>query len=262
MSSRCLSLLLCATACFGADQRVLRVCADPNNMPFSNDRAEGFENRLAELVAAALGARVEYTWYAPGRGYLRNSLNANLCDVVMGVPSELDTVAVSRPYYRSTYVFVSRNAGIQSLNDPRLKKMRIGVQMIAEDYVPPAYALADNGLSGNVVGYSSREPARIVEAVSKGDVDVAVLWGPFAGYFGGKDLDVTPVSPAKYGAIPFTYEMSMGVRKADASLKAELDRVIGAQCGAIQQLLDEYRVPREGETPCETSQSSRSAVLR
>src|SRR5690242_18557268 len=95
MSSRCLSLLLCATACFGVDQRVLRVCADPNNMPFSNDRAEGFENRVAELVAHALGARVEYTWYAPGRGYLRNSLNADLCDLVMGVPSSLDTVAVT-----------------------------------------------------------------------------------------------------------------------------------------------------------------------
>src|SRR3954453_11196814 len=137
MSSRCLNLLLCAIACFGADQRVLRICADPNNMPFSNERAEGFENRLAELVARELGARVEYTWYAPGRGYLRNSLNADLCDVVMGVPSALDTVAVTRPYYRSTYVFVSRHSGIRSLDDPRLKKMRIGVQMIAEDYVPP-----------------------------------------------------------------------------------------------------------------------------
>src|SRR5438128_1296513 len=133
MSSRCLSLLLCATACYGAGDRVLRVCADPNNLPFSNQRAEGFENRLADLVAHELGARVEYTWYAPGRGYLRNSLNADLCDVVMGVPSELDTVAASRPYYRSTYVFVSRHAGIQALDDPRLKKMRIGVQMIAED---------------------------------------------------------------------------------------------------------------------------------
>jgi mxaJ protein len=262
MSSRCLSLLLCATACLGADQRVLRVCADPNNMPYSNDRGAGFENRLAQLVARELGARVEYTWYAPGRGYLRNSLNAELCDVVMGVPSALDTVAVSRPYYRSTYVFVSHHSGIQSLDDPRLKQMRIGVQMIGDDYVPPAYALADNGLSGNVVGYSSRAPARLVEAVSKGDVDVAVLWGPFAGYFAAKDLDVTPVSPSMHLTIPFTYEMSMGVRKSDTSLRAELDRVIGAQCGAIQKLLDEYRVPREGKTTCESSQGSPSAVLR
>jgi mxaJ protein len=262
MSSRCLSLLLCATACFGAGQRVLRVCADPNNMPFSNERAEGFENRLAELVARELGARVEYTWYAPGRGYLRNSLNAELCDVVMGVPSALDTVAVTRPYYRSTYVFVSRNLGIQSVDDPRLKKMRIGVQMIAEDYVPPSYALADNGLSGNVVGYSSRAPARLVEAVSAGDVDVAVIWGPFAGYFAPKGLEIAPVSPAMYREIPFTYEMSVGVRKSDTALKAELDRVIGAQCGAIQKLLDDYRVPREGKTTCESSQAWPSAALR
>src|SRR4051812_10396554 len=262
MSSRCLSLLLCATACFGAGQRVLRVCADPNNMPFSNERAEGFENRLAELVARQLGARVEYTWYAPGRGYLRNSLNAELCDVVMGVPSALDTVAVTSPYYRSTYVFVSQHSGIQSVDDPRLKKMRIGVQMIAEDYVPPAYALADNGLSGNVVGYSSRAPARLVDAVSKGDVDVAVIWGPFAGYFAPKGLEITPVLPAMYRTIPFTYEMSMGVRKSDTALKAELDHVIAAQCGAIQKLLDDYRVPREGKTTCESSQASPSAVLR
>src|SRR4051812_31872304 len=124
MSSRCLSLLLCAAACFGADGRVLRVCADPNNLPFSNERAEGFENRLAELVARELGARLEYTWYAERRGFLRNSLNAGLCDVVMGVPSALGMVAVSRPYYRSTYVFVSRKPGIRSLDDPVLKQLR------------------------------------------------------------------------------------------------------------------------------------------
>src|SRR3954466_15491304 len=154
---------LAAIAVAAEPGRVLRVCADPNNLPFSNERAEGFENRLAELVAKELGAKVENTWYAPGRGYLRNSLNADLCDVVMGVPSALDTVAVSKPYYRSTYVFVSRHSGIESLNDPRLKKMRIGVQMVGDDYAPPAYALAHNGLSANVVGYSSRTPARIVE---------------------------------------------------------------------------------------------------
>jgi len=254
MSSRCLSLLLCATACYGAGDRVLRVCADPNNLPFSNQRAEGFENRLADLVAHELGARVEYTWYAPGRGYLRNSLNAGTCDVVMGVPSALDMVAVTAPYYRSTYVFVARHAGIATFDDPRLKKMRIGLQMVGEDYTPPAYALASNGLAANVVGYSSREPAAIVDAVTKGDIDVAVVWGPFAGYF-GKGLDVTPVSPTTYREVPFTFEMSMGVRKADTALKQELDTVIGAQCGAIQKLLDEYRVPREGKTPCASSQS-------
>jgi mxaJ protein len=257
MSSRCLSLLLCATACYGAGDRVLRVCADPNNLPFSNQRAEGFENRLAGLVARELGARVEYTWYAPGRGYLRNSLNAGTCDIVMGIPSALDTVAVTAPYYRSTYVFVARHPGIASLDDPRLKKMRIGVQMVGDDYAPPAYALANNGLAANVVGYSSHDPAAIVDAVAMGDVDVAVVWGPFAGYF-AKGLDLTPVSPTTYLTIPFTFEVSMGVRKADAALKQELDAVIATNCGAIQKLLDEYRVPREGKTPCASSPSQQS----
>jgi len=135
------------------------------------------------------------------------------------------------------------------------------VQMVGDDYAPPAHALAHNGLSANVVGYSSRTPAKIVEAVSKGDVDVAVVWGPFAGYYAAKDLGVAPLSPAMYQTIPFTYEMSMGVRKSDAALKAELDRVIGAQCGAIQKLLDEYRVPREGKSTCGSLPESRSVGL-
>jgi mxaJ protein len=261
MYSRCLSLLVCAAACFGAGGRVLRVCADPNNLPFSNQRAEGFENRLASLVARELGATLEYTWWPQRMGFVRKSLNAGLCDVIIGVPSSVENAAPTRPYYRSTYVVVSRGLGIQSLNDPRLKNMRIGVQMVGDDYAPPAWVLARNGLSGNVVGFSSHDNSRILGAVGRGDVDVAVVWGPFAGYF-GKGLELKPVSPATYNEIPFTYEISMAVRKEDAALKAELDRVITAQCGAIQKVLDEYRVPREGRNACESSQESQSAVLR
>lgn len=261
MFSRCLSLLLLAAAAHGAGGRVLRVCADPNSLPFSNDRAEGYENRLADLVAHELGATVRYTWAAQRRGFVRNTLNAGECDVVMGVPSSVEMLAATRPYYRSTYVFVSRGLGIRSLDDPRMKKLRIGLQMVGDDYTPPAYALAKLGLSANVVGFSSYTPARIVEAVSRGDIDLAIVWGPLAGYYGARKLEITPVSPATFESIPFTFEMSMGVRKSDPALRTELDRVIAAQCGAIQKLLDEYRVPREGNT-CESQPRSPSASLR
>ena len=175
-------------------ERVLRVCADPNNLPFSNEREEGFENRLAELLARELGAeRVEYTWWAQRRGFFRNTLNAGLCDVVMGVPSSVELAATTRPYYRSTYVFVTRadrGLDIRSLDDEALRRVRVGVSIIGDDYAnaPPAHALAQRGIVGNVVGFSvygdyaqPNPPARIVEAVAAGDVDVAVVWGPLAG---------------------------------------------------------------------------------
>ena len=127
--------------------RVLRVCADPNNLPFSNESEEGFENRLAQLIAGELNARVSYTWWAQRRGFVRNTLNEGLCDVVMGVPGSFELTGVTRPYYRSTYVFLYRkDAGLslRSLDDSVLRTLRIGVQIIGDDYAntPPAHALA------------------------------------------------------------------------------------------------------------------------
>ena len=156
MSSRCLSLLLfAASSLVAADGRVLRVCADPNNMPFSNQAGEGLENRIAQLVARDLHADLQYTWYAERRSFLKYSLQADLCDVVMGVPSTLDTVATTAPYYRSTYAFVEK-AGrpnpILSLTDPRLAQMRIGIHQVVEDFAPPAHLLARQGLSKHLVG--------------------------------------------------------------------------------------------------------------
>ncbi len=263
MSSRCHSvvLLLAAATCFAADGRVLRVCSDPDNMPFSNRRAEGFENRLAEIVASEIGARVEYTWWPEKLGFVRKSLNAGLCDVVMGVPSTIENAAATRPYYRSTYVFVSRGLGIASLNDPRLAEMKIGMPMIGDDYAPPSHALARRGLSANVVGFSGHDNRAIAEAVERGVVDVAVMWGPFAGWY-AKDLDVKPVEPAASMGVPFTFAISMAVRKQDTALRDELDRAIGAQCGAIQKLLDEYRVPRGGGDTCESLSHSPSVASR
>lgn len=256
-------ILLCATALLAASTiappRVFRVCADPNNLPFSNDRGEGFENRLAELVAADLGATVEYTWWAQRRGFARHTLRAGECDVIMGVPSSYELARPTRPYYRSSYMFVSRAASgidVRSFDDPGLRALRVGVHIIGDDYAnaPPAHALSARGMITNVVGYSiygnyaePNPPARLVEAVARGDVDMAVVWGPLAGYFARRQpepLTLVAVSPeVDLPFLPFVFDISMGVRRDDAALQEELDRILVRRGAAIDALLDEYGVP-------------------
>ena len=157
-----LLLLLLATT---AGARELRVCADPNNLPYSNARGEGFENRIVELIAKDLGADVRYTWWAQRRGFLRNTLLANECDVVAGVASSMGMLGTTYPYYRSSYVFVSRadrRLDVHSLDDPRLKQWTIGVQLVGDDgaNTPPAHALARRGAPLHVVGAAPRLPAQ------------------------------------------------------------------------------------------------------
>jgi mxaJ protein len=174
----------------------LRVCADPNNLPFSNAREQGFENRIMRLIAAELGAEVKYTWRAQRRGFIRNGLNAGLCDVVAGVPADYEPTLTTRPYYRSSYVMVSRpDLHLASLDDPALRELRIGVQMIGDDFAntPPAHALSQRGIVGNVVGfmvygdYAEANPsAAIVRAVAANDLDLALVWGPLAGYLAAR----------------------------------------------------------------------------
>src|SRR5579884_1504757 len=155
MSSRSLSLLLLCLTPLSA--RVIRVCADPNNLPYSNDAREGFENRLAELIAKDLGASLEYFWWPGRKTFIEKTLNQGRCDVVMGVPRDLNSVLTTEPYYRSTYVLVSRKDGapvVTSLLDPRLENWRIGVQIVGDDYAPPANILARRGLTSHLVGFS------------------------------------------------------------------------------------------------------------
>jgi quinoprotein dehydrogenase-associated probable ABC transporter substrate-binding protein len=257
MFSRCLSaLLLFAIPSLAADQRVLRVCADPNNLPFSNDRGEGFENKLAEVVAADLGAKLEYVWWSERKSFIKNSLDQGRCDAVMGVPATLESVSATKPYYRSTYVFVSRrdrNLRIVSLDDPRLESLRIGIHVVGDDYAPPAYALARRGVTANIVGFSLfgeyGEPnpaAKIMRAVAASSIDLAIVWGPLAGYF-AKDfspsLDIAPVSPPTFLAVPFTYAISVGVHKGNETLKNEIDTVLRNDDASIQQMLAGYGVP-------------------
>jgi mxaJ protein len=249
-----------AGARMGAGPAVLRVCADPNNLPFSNSREQGFENRLAALTAREMGARVVYTWWPQRRGFFRETLNAGRCDVVMGVPAGLQLLATTRPYYRSTYVFVTRRSDslrLSSFDDPVLRRLRIGVQLAggAEGTTPPVYALARRGLMDRVEGYSlyadyarPNPPARVLDALARGDVDVAVAWGPLAGYFARREpvrLRVVPVAPAvDASGVPLTFAIAIGVRKGDEPLRLVLDRILERRQREIQRILDDYGVPR------------------
>jgi len=240
-------------------EKALAVCADPNNLPFSNDKLEGFENKLADLVGRELGLPVRYTWMPQRRGFVRNTLKAGRCDVIMGVPTSFELARPTNPYYRSTYVFVyrkDRHIQIRSLDDPILKRLRIGVHVIGDDYanVPPATALAQRHIVRNVVGYTiygdysqPNPPARLIEAVTHGDVDVAIVWGPLAGYFVSRQsvpLAVVPVSPQiDLPFLPFVFDISMAVRRGDDSLRARLDAVLERRQPEIRRLLQEYGVP-------------------
>ncbi len=251
--------MLAGIAAVAAPRKLLRVCADPNNLPFSNDRGEGFENKLAELVAREMGVEVHYTWWAQRRGFVRNTLNAGACDVIMGVPSSFELARVTRPYYRSGYVFVypaSSGVEIRSLDDPVLRRLRIGVHTIGDDYanVPPAHALAARGIISNVVGYSiygnytePNPPARLIEALARGELDVAIAWGPLAGYTARQQavpLKLVPVSPEiDLPFLPFVFDISMGVRREDVLLQEQLDGILLRKGAEIDALLDQFGVP-------------------
>lgn len=242
----------------------LRVCADPNNLPFSNEKREGFENKIADLIGSELHRPVEYTWWAQRRGFFRNTLRAGLCDVVMGVPASFELAATSKPYYRSTYVFVTRadrKLDVESLDDPQLRKLSVGVQMIGDDGAnsPPAHALANRGIVNNVHGYTlygdykrDNPPAQIIDAVLNKEVDVAVAWGPLAGYFAKQhpgQLSIKPVSPEiDLPYLPFTYDISVGVRRGEDQLKDAIEQILDRRRGDVDAILAAYKVPRVDTT--------------
>jgi mxaJ protein len=249
-------------ASVASSERVLRVCADPNNLPFTNERLEGFENRIAELIAQELGARIEYTWWAQRRGFIRSTLRAELCDVVMGIPSSFELALPTRPYYRSTYVFVTRrdrNLDIESFDDPRLRELRVGVHLVGDDgaNTPPAHALSNRGIINNVRGYTlygdyreDSPPARMIEAVARDEIDVAVAWGPLAGYYAPRQevpLEIVPVSPQiDLPFLPFVYDIAVGVRRGEDDFREEIDTVLRRRSVEIAKILDDYGVPRLG----------------
>jgi quinoprotein dehydrogenase-associated probable ABC transporter substrate-binding protein len=232
------------------DRTALRVCADPANLPFSNDKGEGFENKIAELVAADLKLPVEYTWFPQATGFIRQTLFAKRCDVVMGYAQGDELVLNTNHYYRSTYALVLRKGagldGVDSLGDPRLRGKRIGV--VAG--TPPATAMAQLGLIERAKPYPLmvdrryESPAeRMIEDIQSSDVDAGVLWGPIAGYFAPKaGLAVVPLLKDEGGA-RMAYRITFGVRPLDDDWKRQLNGLIAKRQGDIDEVLLQFGVP-------------------
>jgi mxaJ protein len=256
-----LGLCLMASA---AEARELRVCADPNNLPFSNEHREGFENRIVELLARDLDATVTYTWRAQRRGFLRETLHEGLCDLVTGLPSNIEGVRTTAPYYRSSYVFVTRedDPPVASLNDPQLRTRTVGVQLVGDDgwNTPPAHALSKRGIVRNVRGYTlygdyrePNPPARIVKAVADREIDVGIVWGPLAGYFATREalpLKVEPVRPLFDGPqLPMAWDISMAVRKEDEALRQEIDAALVRHRAEVDAILADFGLPRLDRSP-------------
>ena len=234
------------------DPKVLRVCADPRSLPFSNDKSEGFENKLAELVAQKLGKSLAYAWYPQAPGFVRNTLGAYKCDVIMGYPQGNDVVQSTNPYYRTAYALVLRHGsgldGIDTLGDPRLKGKRIGI--VAG--TPPATLLAANGLMTGAKPYPlvidtrfDSSAAAMTQDLAAGEIDAGVLWGPMAGYYAMKaNLPMTVVPLVKERGGPrLAYYITMGVRGADQDWKRQLNRLIAENQPTINRLLASFGVP-------------------
>ena len=263
MSSRCrdtrrfaacaLALIVAFTA--RLDARELRVCADPDNLPYSDRDARGFENRIAELVARDLGAELRYYWLPQWRGYARKTLSQHHCDVIPGIAQADESVLATTPYYRGTYAFVyarERFPGLASLDDRRLRSARIGIQIVGVDAIPTpaARALARRGIFENVVGYpvmgNVPSAERIVDAIADGALDVGVVWSAQPGYFIAQRhlaLDVVPVrgdasDPA------FDFAIAMGVRRDDVALQQAVNAALAHLAPRIDAVLHDYAVTR------------------
>ena len=234
----------------------LKICGDPNNMPFSNEKGEGIENKIAEVVAKELGWRVVYTWWPHQRGLVKRMLNTGRCDVLVGIPTGYDLVLWTKPYYRTGYVLAyrkDRSAQVRSLDDPILPRLKIGVLV----NTPPHDALGERGIVGdNVIGYQlmfdsqfhpDDYPGKLVEDLIADRIDVALVWGPIAGYFQKKRnasfLALVPLEDKREGGTRFAFDISMGVRKGNEELKARLEQALDKRHDEIRRVLEDYGVP-------------------
>jgi len=232
---------------------LLRVCADPDNMPFSDEKGEGFENKLAELVAQKLGSQLEYYWFQEATGYVPNTMGSDACDLVMGYAQGTGLIEDTNPYYYTSYVLIYRAddqilAGVERLSDPRLKGKRIG--FFAR--TPPASILAINGLVGTAKPFevdadesASKAAMTMIEDIASGRLDAGLLWGPVGGYYAeraGVPLKLVPL--AKENAGPSTiYGITMGVRPNEPEWKHTINRLIAENQGEINVILEGYNVP-------------------
>lgn len=235
------------------DPKVLRVCADPSNLPFSNEKGEGFENKIAELLAKKLGKSLAYSFYPGATGFVRNTLNAHLCDVILGMPQGNDLVQTTNPYYRTTYAIVTRAGsaldGMETLDDPRLKAKPYRIGLVAN--TPPGNILAKNGLMAAVKPYAlmidtrvESSSAAMIHDLETGDIDIALLWGPIAGYYAKKSgarLNVAPL-PETPGA-RMAFRIAFGVRHSDQNWKRDLNKLIAENKGDLEKIITDYGVP-------------------
>jgi quinoprotein dehydrogenase-associated probable ABC transporter substrate-binding protein len=233
-------------------REALRVCADPANLPFTNEAGAGFENKIAELLAGDLGIPLQYTWFPQATGFVRNTLSAKRCDVVMGYAAGSDPVQNTNPYYRSAWVLVTRQGQdlehISSLDDPRLKGKRLGV--VAG--TPPATLLALNGLISLAKPYALMVDRRyespsedMVRDIGSGEIDGGILWGPIGGYFAkhaDTPLSVVPLTRHEAG-VPMTFRITFGIRHGETEWKHRLNEFIAKRQGEINRVLLDYGVP-------------------
>jgi quinoprotein dehydrogenase-associated probable ABC transporter substrate-binding protein len=237
------------------EPKELRVCGDPDNLPFSNSKGEGFENKIAEVIARDLGLPLKYYWWPHQRGLVRNTLRAGACDVLISIPKGYDPVLWTKAYYRSAYVVAQLKTNghkITSLDDPALKQLKIGTHAGS----PPFDALSERGLAGSLVTYPlffdpritdpSRRPAKLLEDVVTGEIDLAVAWGPMAGYFAKTTAARASMMLAPLAddpTIPMTFEFSMGVQKGNQALKKQLEDALDRRQADITGILNDYGIP-------------------
>jgi quinoprotein dehydrogenase-associated probable ABC transporter substrate-binding protein len=233
------------------DKSALRVCADPNNMPFSNEKGEGFENKIAELLASELGVPVRYTWYPDTVGFIRNTLQARKCDLILGTVAGNELVQNSNPYYRSAYALIyrgDRGLSLTSLDDPALQSLQIG----AVAGTAPTTVLATNGLLGQLRSYQlvvdtrfSHPAEQVVHDVAAGTLDVGVVWGPIAGYFAQREavpLEVVALTGAD-APVKLDYRITMGMRFNEPEWKRKINALLRKRRADIEKVLRDYGVP-------------------
>lgn len=229
----------------------LRVCADPNNLPFSNDREEGFENRIAHLIADELDVEAKFTWWPQTIGFVRNTLRLRRCDLISGISTTSELVQNTNPYYRSIYTLVYRaDSGITAttVSDPQLKDQTIGV--VAG--TPPTNLLVMNGMMANIKSYNLTVDTRhyspgrdAIRDVASGETDAALVWGPLAGYFASQSETELKVIPLLEDAdtVRLDFRISMAVRHNETEWKHTINRLLEELRPQIHEILREYHVP-------------------
>jgi len=235
------------------DAKVLRVCADPNNLPFSNEKGEGFENKIAEYLAKKINKELAYAFYPGATGFVRNTLNAHLCDVILGIPQGNDLVQPTNPYYRTTYAIVTRAGseleGLTTLDDPRLKSKQHRIGLVAN--TPPGNILAKEGLMGAVKPYPlmvdtrfDSSSATMIRDLEAGEIDVALLWGPIAGYYVKNAKTKLNLAPIRETAgTRMAFRVAFGVRHSDQIWKRDLNQFISQNKSELEKILIDYGVP-------------------